>query len=81
MTICSIHGSIFDDLYREVEQHAYSTMLDQETAPNTIYGKSADSRVVRASTSGTVDLASIPSRVKPMTSKLVFTASLLDAQH
>ena len=35
----------------------------------------------RASTSGAVDLGLIPSRVKPMTVKLVFTASLLDAQH
>ena len=33
-----------------------------------------------ASASGAVDLGLIPSRVKPMTLKLVFTASLLDAQ-
>ena len=32
-------------------------------------------------TAGAVDQGSIPSRVKPMTLKLVFTASLLDAQH
>ena len=37
--------------------------------------------VVRASASGAVDLGLIPSRVKPMTFKLVFTASPLDAQH
>ena len=37
--------------------------------------------VVRASASGAVDLGLIPSRVKPMTLKLVFIASLLDAQH
>ena len=42
---------------------------------------SSDGRVVRASASGAVDLGLIPSRVKPMTLKLVFTASLLDAQH
>ena len=35
----------------------------------------------RASASGAVDLGLIPSRVKPMTLKSVFTASLLDAQH
>ena len=35
----------------------------------------------KASASGSVDLGSIPSRVKPMTLKLVFTASLRDAQH
>ena len=35
----------------------------------------------RASVSGAVDLGSIPIRVKPITLKLVFTASLLDAQH
>ena len=40
---------------------------------------SSDGRVIRASASGAVDLDLIPSRVKPMT--LVFTASLLDAQH
>ena len=42
---------------------------------------SSDSRVVRASDSGAVNLGLIPSRVKPMTLKLLFTASLLDAQH
>ena len=41
---------------------------------------SSDGRVVRASTSGTVDLGLIPSRVKPMTLKLLFTAFLLEAQ-
>ena len=38
-------------------------------------------RVVGASTFGTVNSGLIPSRVKPRTSKLVFTASLHDAQH
>ena len=33
----------------------------------------------RASASGAADLGVIPSRIKPMTCKLVFTASLLDA--
>ena len=42
---------------------------------------SSDGRVIRASASVAVHLGLIPSRVKPMTSKLVFTASLLDAQH
>ena len=42
---------------------------------------SSDGRVVRASASRVVDLGLIPSWVKPMTLKLVFTASLLDAQH
>ena len=42
---------------------------------------SSDSRVIRASASGAVDLGLIPSRVKPMTLQLVFTASLLDVQH
>ena len=35
----------------------------------------------RASAFEAVDLGLIPSRVKPMTYKLVFTASLLDVQH
>ena len=38
-------------------------------------------RVVRASASGAVDSGLILSQVKPITLKLVFTASLLDAQH
>ena len=38
-------------------------------------------RVVRASASGAVDSGLISIRVKPTTVKLVFTASLLDAQH
>ena len=36
---------------------------------------------VQASSDGRVVSGLIPSRVKPMTLKLVFTASLLDAQH
>ena len=42
---------------------------------------SSDGRVVRASASGAVDLDLISNRVKPMTVKLIFTASLLNAQH
>ena len=42
---------------------------------------SSDGRVVRASASIAVNLGFIPSRVKPITLKSVFTASLLDAQH
>ena len=52
------------------------------------YGGQCDStfnsfngRVVRASASGAVDLGFIPSRVKPMTLKLVFTGSMLDVEH
>ena len=41
----------------------------------------SDGRVVRTSASGAADLDLIPSRVKPTTLKLVFTASLLDVQH
>ena len=42
---------------------------------------SLDGQVVRASASGAVDSGLILSRVKTMTLKLVFTASLLYAQH
>ena len=42
---------------------------------------SSDGRVVRAFASGAVDWSLIPSLVKPMALKLVFTASLLDAQY
>ena len=37
--------------------------------------------MVRASASGAIDSGLIPSRVKPMTLKLVIIASLPDAQH
>ena len=40
-----------------------------------------DCRVVRACASGDVDLGLIPSRVKLMTSQLLFTVSVLDVQH
>ena len=40
---------------------------------------SSDGRVLRASASGIVDSGLNPSRVKPMTVKLLFTAFLLDA--
>ena len=42
---------------------------------------SSDGPVVKASASELVDVGFIPSQVKPMTLKLVFTATLLDAQH
>ena len=41
----------------------------------------SNGRVVRAFTSGVVDSGLIPSLVKPMTLKLVFTGSLLEAQN
>ena len=41
----------------------------------------SDGQVLRASASEAVDLCLIPSRVKPMTLKLLFAVSLLDAQH
>ena len=50
------------------------------TYRNSFELNSSDGRVVRASASGAVDSGLIPSRVKPMTLKLVFTASLLDVQ-
>ena len=41
---------------------------------------SSNGQMVRASASGAVDSSLIPSLVKPMALKLVFTASLLDVQ-
>ena len=41
---------------------------------------SSDGRMIRASDSEAVDSVLLPTRVKPMILKLVFTASLLDAQ-
>ena len=54
-------------------------LRETPTAPRLL--QSSDGRVVRASASGAVDLGLIPSRIKPMTLKLVFTAFLLGAQH
>ena len=42
---------------------------------------SSHSRVDKTSAYGAVDTSLIPRRTKPMISKLIFTASLLDAQH
>ena len=42
---------------------------------------SSDGRLVRAFASVAGDVGLIPSRVKPMTLKLVVTASVFDAQH
>ena len=42
---------------------------------------SRDGQLLRASASRTVDSGLIPSVVKPMTFKLVFTVSPLDAPH
>ena len=41
----------------------------------------SDGRVRRAIALEVVDLGIIPNSVKPKTQKLVFTASLFDAQH
>ena len=46
----------------------------------TMICSSSDGRVRRATASEVVDLGMIPSPVKPKTQKLVFTASLFDAQ-
>ena len=46
-----------------------------------ISSNSSDDRVDRAFAFGAVESGLIPSQVKPMALKLVFTASLLDAQH
>ena len=47
----------------------------------TIIGSSSDGRVRTAIASEVVNLGVIPSSVKPKTQKLVFIASLFDAQH
>ena len=47
----------------------------------TMISSSSDGRVRRATASEVVNLGIIPSLVKPKTQKLVFTASLFDAQH
>ena len=57
------------------------TSFDCGPRQNFVKFNCSDGRVARASALGTVHLGLIPSRVKPMTLKLVFTASLPDAQH
>ena len=42
---------------------------------------SSDGRLIRAVGSEVVDLGIIPSPVKPKSQKLVFTASMFDAQY
>ena len=54
----------------------HPSMCDRHLA-----GNGSGGRVVRASASLAVDSSLIPSEVKPTTLKLIFTASLLDAQH
>ena len=56
-------------------------LTDYIIRPANLTTNSSDSRVVSAFPSEAIDLGLILSRVKPMTLKLVFTASLLDAQH
>ena len=47
----------------------------------TMISSSSDGRMRRAIASEVVNLSIIPSSVKPKTQKLVFTASIFDAQH
>ena len=56
-------------------------LLNCAVTEKRIFITSSDGRVVRASALAAVDSGLIPSRFKPITLKLVFTASLLDAQH
>ena len=73
-------------MYSKEKKNAFSlrnifNAYDSETFSMRINFGSSDGRMVRASASGAEDSGLIPSRVKPMTLKLVFTSSLLDAQH
>ena len=65
----------FSVVFRAANSILSSNSLNSSFLPNS----NSDGRVVRASASGAVDAGLIPSRLKPMTLKLVFTASLLDA--
>ena len=70
-------------MFNNIEKLFAQTVLvicENSRLDNTLINSSND-RVVRASASGAVDTGLIPIRIKPMTLKLVFTASLLDAQH
>ena len=68
---------------QQVENNSFRHSVSSTARADLATFNSSDGRVVRASASGAVDLGLIPSRVKPTTLKLVFTAtaSLLDAQH
>ena len=71
-----------DFLLRSVKKcEAFSFLLKETGNVMIRWFNCSDGRVVRASAFGAVDLGLIPSRFKPMTLKLVFTASLLDAKH
>ena len=74
VTSSLLYRVIFSSCYR-ISYHVHGAKI-KDTTTSFGYG-----RVVRASASGTVDSGFIPSRVIPITLKLVFTASLLDAQH
>ena len=67
-----------DDL---VEHRTRETSFAAQCTNHSANSKCKNGRVVRASISGSVDSGLIPIRVKPMTLKLVFTASLLDVQN
>ena len=67
-----------NDLRFECFYHHYSSNMRSHPLDECII--SSDGRVERASASGSAHYGLIPSRIKAMTVKLVFTASLLDAQ-
>ena len=64
----------WDLLYNESRPEVRKSAADVEV-------NSSDGRVVRASAFGAANLVLISSRAKPMILTLVFTASLLNAQH
>ena len=71
---------IFENLRRPYSNGHFSA-FQTDLGQTLLKFNSSDGRVVKVSTVGAVDSGLIPSRVKPMTLKVVFTASLLDAQH
>ena len=76
--LCILSGSCYAQLIRSIGVLLYFALIVFDICVNHCLNIS-DGRVVRASASGAVDSSLIPIWVKPMTLKLVFTSSLLDA--
>ena len=78
MTMVATQCSLFTLLIRKILLQSWISIFAKIEIALVL---NLDGQVVRAFASGAVDSGLIPGCVKPMTLKLVFTASLLDAQH
>ena len=83
----SEQGELKDDvrgvkaLVRETKMESRQHANVRQILHHTLFICTSDGRIVGASSSGAVDSGLIPNGIKPMTLKLEFTASVLEAQH